>query len=385
MIRNITPVFAALIVVFSLFACGGSEPQAGDRLALEARRDSLKEAIGALNDELASLETEIAELSDDFSLLNVTAFTTSAGQYMHYFTVQGNVETDLNAMVYPETQGIVKSIMVTEGQQVSKGQALLVLDNALIQRNIDEVETQYRLAKDIYERQARLWDQKIGSEVQFLEAKTNKERLENTISTLKQQLSMSTVRAPFSGMVDKINPRIGEMASPAMPVLRIISLENMYVSAQVSENYLAVVKPAMPVEVLLSSGDTITAEVKRVGRFINPENRTFDLTVDLKETANVRPNMFCALRVNDLALDSVVVIRSSMVQQDPQNREYVYVLEPNEDHYLVRKQLITTGSSYGDFSWISAGLQPGMMLVDKGARRVIEDQAVSLVQTNAQN
>lgn len=385
MIRNITPVFAALIVVFSLFACGGSEPEVGDRLALEARRDSLKEAIGALNDELASLETEIAELSDDFSLLNVTAVTTSAGQYMHYFTVQGNVETDLNAMVYPETQGIVKSIMVTEGQQVSKGQALLVLDNELIQRNIVEVETQYRLAKDIYERQARLWDQKIGSEVQFLEAKTNKERLENTISTLKQQLSMGTVRAPFSGMVDKINPRIGEMASPAMPVLRIISLENMYVSAQVSENYLAVVKPTMPVEVLLSSGDTITAEVKRVGRFINPENRTFDLTVDLKETANVRPNMFCALRVNDLALDSVVVIRSSMVQQDPQNREYVYVLEPNEDHYLVRKQLITTGSSYGDFSWISAGLQPGMMLVDKGARRVIEDQAVSLVQTNAQN
>lgn len=385
MIRNITPVFAALIVVFSLFACGGSEPQTGDRLALEARRDSLKEAIGALNDELASLETELAQLSDDFSLLSVTAFTTSAGQYMHYFTVQGNVETDLNAMVFTETQGIVKSILVTEGQQVSKGQALLVLDNALIQRNIDEVETQYRLAKDIYERQARLWDQKIGSEVQFLEAKTNKERLENTISTLKQQLSMSTVRAPFSGMVDKINPRIGEMASPAMPVLRIISLENMYVSAQVSENYLSAVKPSMPVEVLLSSGDTITAEVKRVGRFINPENRTFDLTVDLNETANVRPNMFCALRVNDLALDSVVVIRSSMVQQDTQNREFVYVLEPNEDHYLVRRQLITTGSSYGDFSWISAGLQPGMMLVDKGARRVIEDQAVSLVQTNAQN
>lgn len=385
MIRNITRVFAALIVVFSLFACGGSEPLDGDRLALEARRDSLKEAIGELNDELASLETELAQLSDDFSLLTVTAITTSAGEYKHYFTVQGNVETDLNAMVFPETQGVVKSILVAEGQQVSKGQALLVLDNELIQRNIVEVETQYRLAKDIYERQARLWDQKIGSEVQFLEAKTNKERLENTISTLNQQLSMSTLRAPFNGMVDKINPRIGEMASPAMPVVRIISLENMYVSAQVSENYIGVVKPTMPVEVILSSGDTIAAEVKRLGRFINPENRTFDLTVDLNETANVRPNMFCALRVNDLALDSVVVIRSSMVQQDPQNREFVYVLEPNEDHHLVRKQLITTGSSYGDFSWISSGLQPGMMLVDKGARRVIEDQAVSLVQTNAQN
>ncbi len=382
--RKITPVFSAIIVAFSLFACGGSEPVDADREALEARRDSLKDAIGLLNAELAELETNIAEMSDDFSLLSVTAVTTAAGEYKHYFTVQGNVETDLNAMVYPETQGIVKSILVSEGQQVSKGQALLILDNELIQRNIVEVETQYRLAKDIYERQARLWEQKIGSEVQFLEAKTNKERLENTLSTLNEQLSMSTVKAPFSGMVDKINPRIGEMASPAMPVLRIISLENMYVSAQVSENYISVVKSAMPVEVLLSSGDTIAAEVKRVGRFINPENRTFDLTVDLNETANVRPNMFCALRVNDLALDSVVVIRSSMVQQDPQNREFVYVLEPNEDHYLVRKRLITTGSSYGDFSWISAGLQPGMMLVDKGARRVIEDQAVSLFQTNAQ-
>ncbi len=384
MIRNITPAFAALIVVFSLFACGGSAPENADREALETRRDSLKEMIGTLNAELASLETQLAEMSDDFSLLSVTAVTTSAGAYKHYFTVQGNIETDLNASVYPETQGIVKSILVSEGQQVSRGQALLILDNELIQRNIAEVETQYRLAKDIYERQARLWDQKIGSEVQFLEAKTNKERLENTLSTLNKQLSMGTVKAPFSGMVDKINPRIGEMASPAMPVARIISLENMYVSAQVSENYLSVVKPSMPVEVLLSSGDTIAAAVKRVGRFINPENRTFDLTVDLNETANVRPNMFCALRVNDLALDSVVVIRSSMVQQDTQNREFVYVLEPNEDHYLVRKQLVTTGSSYGDFSWISTGLQPGMMLVDKGARRVIEDQAVSLFNTNAQ-
>lgn len=382
--RNKTSVFSALVIAFSLFACGGSEAVDPDRAALEARRDSLKEAVGALNAELVLLETTLAELNDDFSLLTVTAVTTAAGEYKHYFTVQGNIETDLNATVFPETQGIVKSILVAEGQQVTKGQALIILDNELVQRNIDEVETQYRLAKDIYERQARLWEQKIGSEVQFLEAKTNKERLENTLATLNKQLSMSTVKAPFSGMVDKINPRVGEMASPAMPVVRIISLENMYVSAQVSENYISVVKPDMPVEVLLSSGDTIAAEVKRVGRFINPENRTFDLTVDLNETANIRPNMYCALRINDMTLDSAVVIRSSMIQQDTQNREFVYVLEPNEDHFLVRKQLVETGSSYGDFSWISAGLKPGVLLVDKGARRVIEDQAVSLLQTNAQ-
>lgn len=370
-LRLMTGVFAV-----SLIACGGSEPTELDQL--NARRDSLRTSINNMSTELRQVEAQINALSNEEDLIRVSAFEVKPRSFNHYFTVQGNIETDRNALVYPETQGVVKQVFVREGQRVAKGEALVALDTELMQRNIDEVQTQYDLALDIFERQARLWDQKIGSEVQFLEAKANKERLENTIATLNRQKNMGTVRAPFDGVVDQLNPKIGEMANPAMPVARVISLENMFVRAQISENYIGVVQEGMPVEVILPGNDTLVSAVRRVGKFINPENRTFEMTLDLDAGANVRPNMYCALRVNDLALDSVVVLRSSMIMQDTDNRDFVLVLEPDGDDYRVRKQNVTAGSSYGDFTWVADGLTPGAMLIDKGARRVVENERVKL-------
>lgn len=370
-LRLMTGVFAV-----SLIACGGSEPTELDQL--NARRDSLRTSINNMSTELRQVEAQINALSNEEDLIRVSAFEVKPRSFNHYFTVQGNIETDRNALVYPETQGVVKQVFVREGQRVAKGEALVALDTELMQRNIDEVQTQYDLALDIFERQARLWDQKIGSEVQFLEAKANKERLENTIATLNRQKNMGTVRAPFDGVVDQLNPKIGEMANPAMPVARVISLENMFVRAQISENYIGVVQEGMPVEVILPGNDTLVSAVRRVGKFINPENRTFEMTLDLDAGANVRPNMYCALRVNDLALDSVVVLRSSMIMQDTDNRDFVLVLEPDGDDYRVRKQNVTAGSSYGDFTWVADGLTLGAMLIDKGARRVVENERVKL-------
>ncbi len=364
------------IFAVSLIACGSGELTDLDQL--NARRDSLRTSINTLSSELRKVEAQINQIAGDEDLIRVSAFEVKPRSFNHYFTVQGNIETDRNALIYPETQGVVKQVFVREGQRVKKGDALIALDTELIQRNIDEVQTQYALALDIFERQSRLWDQKIGSEVQFLEAKANKERLENSLATLSRQKNMGTVRAPFDGVVDQLNPKIGEMANPAMPVGRVISLENMFVRAQVSENYVGIVQEGMPVEVILPDSDTLTSEVRRVGKFINPENRTFEITLDLDPNANVRPNMYCALRVNDLALDSVVVLRSSMIMQDTDNRDFVYVLEPEGSDYRVRKQNVTSGSSYGDFTWVADGLTPGAMLVDKGARRVVENELVRL-------
>lgn len=364
------------VLAVSLVACGGSEPTELDEL--NALRDSLRTSINAMSVELREIEAQINALSIEEDLIQVSAFEVRPRSFNHYFTVQGNIETDRNALIYPETQGLVKQIFVREGERVNKGDAIIALDTELMQRNIDEVQTQYELALDIFERQSRLWDQKIGSEVQFLEAKANKERLENTLATLNRQKSMGTVRAPFEGVVDQLNPKIGEMANPAMPVARVISLQNMFVRAQISENYVGVVKEGMPVEVILPGNDTLVSAVRRVGKFINPENRTFEMTLDLDPSANVRPNMYCALRVNDLALDSVVVLRSSMIMQDIDDRDFVYVLEEDGDEYIVRKQNVTSGSSYGDFTWVSDGLTPGAMLVDKGARRVVENERVKL-------
>ncbi len=384
-----TPVKFTLAVLATAFAvvlqsCGATTDTNTNAEAaqLTATRDSLRTVIASLNGELADIEARLAEATGSIDLVAVTAIEAPVKTYKHYFTIQGNIETDLNALVFPESQGIVKSILVREGQRVTKGQALMSLDTELIQKNIDEVETQYTLAKDIFERQERLWQQKIGSELQYLEAKTNKERLENTLATLNKQKSMGTVKAPFDGVIDNISPRIGEMASPAMPVARIISLDNMFVRSQLSENYISVVAEGMPAEVVLPGGDTLTTAIKRIGKYINPENRTFEVTLDLPDSEFARPNMFCSIRVNDLTLDSAVVVRSSIIMQDIDNREFVYTLNRNGDAYTVRKAFVKTGSSYGGYSWIESGLAPGDLIVDKGARRVIEDQTVALSNAN---
>lgn len=372
------------IIGAALFLIGCAAPEEEQGLArLKEQRDSLKSESTRIGAEIMAIDSKIAELSDEFSLPQVTALKVVSSDFDHYFTVQGNIETDLNAQVFPESQGIITGIYVYEGQSVSKGQRLMSLDTELIRKNIVEVETQYDFAVEIYERQKRLWGQNIGSEIQFLEAKTNKTRLENTLSTLQKQASMGTVNAPFSGIIDAITPKVGEMASPAMPVARIISLDNMYVTADVSENYLSKIAKGMPAQVIVPGVDTVFSTINRVGRFINPENRTFEIALDLTEDASFRPNMFASLRINDLHLDSVTVIPNAMVQQDSKGNEFLYVLNPKGNTYEVEKRIVTLGGSYGDNTYISSGLKPGELIVDKGARRVVSGEEVELSEMNA--
>lgn len=375
-ILSFSLLFAIALVLFT-----GCQPPAEENAALQVlkeRRDSLKTKLDALTGELTEVEEAIAKAAGTYDVVNVTALRAVPSTFKHYFTVQGNIETNRNAEVYPETQGIIKNVLVQEGDRVSRGQALMTIDTELLEKNIAEIETQYALAKDIFERQERLWEQNIGSEVQYLEAKTNKERLENSLATLNKQISQGTVRSPFSGVVDQVSPKIGEMATPAMSVARIVSLNEMYVTADVSENYVPYVNEGMNVEVVVPDVDTIPSTIRRVGRFIKPDNRTFEVTVGLEDHEHLRPNMYCALRINDTHLDSAMVVPASMVQQDTRNREFLYVLEKQNDIYVVKKRLVTTGQSYRGNILIESGLEDGDLIVDKGARRVVDGQEVEL-------
>jgi RND family efflux transporter MFP subunit len=374
---QITSLSLIALLAITFAACQPAE-QNQDLATLETKRDSLKTALAGITEELTAVEEELARARGTFDVVNVTALEARSSTFNHYFTVQGNIETDRNAQVFPETQGIVQSIRVNEGQQVAQGQTLMTLDTELIRKNIAEVETQYELAKDIFERQERLWEQNIGSEVQYLEAKSNKERLENTLATLNKQVSMGVVKAPFSGVIDQVSLKVGEMASPAMPVARIVSLDEMYVTADVSENYVAAVEEGMRVEVIVPDVDTLASTIRRVGRFIKPENRTFEVTIGLDDHDHLRPNMYCALRINDLSIDSAMVVPASMVQQDTENNEFLYVLRNEGENYIVQKRLVTTGQSYRGNILVLSGIKPGDLIVDKGARRVVDGQEVEL-------
>jgi RND family efflux transporter MFP subunit len=302
----------------------------------------------------------------------VSLHQVSTQAFDNYFWLQGNVETDFNAMVYPEMNGRIRAIRVDEGQQVSKGQSLLELDTEVIRKNIAEVETQYALAVDVFDRQKNLWDQQIGSEVQFLEARTRKEGLEGTMATLKAQMDMGVVRAPFSGVVDDIMPKLGEMASPMMPLVRVVNLDQMYIVADVPENYFGKIKSGDLVEVDVANKDTVKAQISRVGNYIKPENRTFEIRVDVdSKTQGLIPNQMASMRVNDFHADTAVVLPASLISQDARGKFFVYVVEPAGGEYKAEKTFVEPGRTYNGLTMVISGLSGNEQIVDKGVRRVV--------------
>lgn len=374
----IKPIIAIAAIALLIASCGG--PEVSEEMqALEEKKAGIQDTIDLYTERMAEIELAIDALNPDtIEYLNVSAFVVPQKTFDHYFIVQGNVETDNSVMIHPETQGLISKILVKEGQTVNKSQTLMTIDTSVLRKNIQEVENSYGLAKDIFERQERLWEQGIGSELQYLEAKNRKEGLEATLSTLRTQAGMGSVKSPFTGVVDEIFPRVGEMGSPSQPAVRVVSLNQMYVTSQVSENYSTSVTKDMKVRVIVPGTDTINSVIERVGQFINPENRTFEVLVNVNNQTTLKPNMYAALEINDIHMDSVIVVPSSMIQQDAQNREFLYTLTKEGDHMKVSKTLIKTGPSYNAETVVLSGLKKDVQIVDKGSRKVIDGQVVEL-------
>jgi RND family efflux transporter MFP subunit len=369
------------ILASILGACGGGEKEEGVA-RLKAERDSIKSIYDELGEQLASLDERIANADTTRQLVGVSLYKVEPGPFEHHFSVQAGLEAEYNALVFPEISGVVKAVYAKEGDKVSKGQKLFQLDTELIRKSIQEVQTQYDLAVDIYNRQKNLWDQKIGSEIQYLEAKSRKESLENSMATLNEQLSMGTVVAPFNGVLDEIVPKIGEMASPAMPVARVINMSELYLKADVSESYLTSVKQGMNVEVVFPGIDTLSAAVSRIGDFINPENRSFVVRVDLKESNEyLKPNLLANITICDFKSDSSIVLPASMVLEDYEGRSFVYVAKASEGEGEVEKRIVQRGIVAEGMAQIVTGLNPGEWVVDKGARKVSDGERVRVIET----
>lgn len=344
---------------------------------LQARKKAIKEIYARTSEMLADIDAKLIEIDTTRRTPKVTTAVVSTQIFKDYFRVQGNLEAAQNALVFPEMNGLIKSISVKAGQRVSKGQTLMTLDTELVRKQIAEVETSYSLAQDLHNRQKALWDQSIGSEVQYLEAKNRMESLENTLSTLKQQQSMGTVSAPFSGTIDEILPKAGEMATPGMPVARIVNLGELYVKADVSEKHFGKIQVGLEVLVNVQGvdgGKDIAAKVTRVGSYIKPDNRTFSIRVDFDEKrTDLIPNLVTELMINDFSTqDSVAVLPTEMVLENALGEPYVWILADvdNPDRKQVQRRILTTGPSYQGLTMIAEGLQAGEVIVDKGVRKV---------------
>lgn len=360
------------------YSCGTENT---DGLAeLKERKDSLKSLYDDIAEQIAVIDQQIKAADTTARLPLVTLNNVEVKPFNHFVEVQGAVETGGNALIYPETPGTVIAILVKEGSTVNKGDVIMKLDADVLQSTLTEVETQYNLAKDIYEKQERLWKDKIGSEVQYLQAKNNKEALEQKMKTIKQQVGMYVIKAPISGVLDEIMPKVGEAAMPGMPVARVINYSETYIKADVSEKYVGVLKEGTLVNVKFSTlGQEFQTKVKRVADFINPSNRSFKIYIDLANIkADLRPNLLADISVRDFALDTAVVLPSSVIQQDRNGNDYVYIIENNANQNRVKKVVVKVGASYQNETVIIDGLKGNEQYIDKGSRSVQEGDVVEV-------
>lgn len=308
------------------------------------------------------------------SLPIVTTETLALGDFQHFVEVQGTVQAEKIATLTAEMGGLIRQIQVEEGQHVNAGQTLVVLDSDVISKNIEEVKKSLELAQFVYEKQKNLHEQNIGSELQFQQAKNNKERLEQTLKTLESQQNMLVISAPFDGIVDEIFPKTGEMAAPGVPVIRLINLNKVHIEADVMESYLNSVQKNKMVDIRINSIDTTIKNVPivRTGKFINPSNRTFKIQADLSnKSERLLPNMVALLRIKDQVIDSVITVPSVALLQSSAGVNYVYIVQDEDGKQIVKKVDVEAGP-YDDNRTVVYPLNGSRIQLSAGDRVVVE-------------
>ena len=370
----------SLLILSLVLSCGTSDKESQSLTDLKTKKAALKEQMDRMGTELKEIEIAISELDTLKKLMSVTSIKAEVKDFNHYVEVQGTVKADQTIDLHAEMGGTVTAILVKEGQKVSKGQLLATLDSDVIDNSVLQLDTQLALATTTFERQARLWEQNIGSEIQYLQAKAQKEGLENSVKSLKAQARKMKIIAPFSGIIDLIYAKTGELTSPQKPFLKLVNLNKVYVESEVTETYLNSIKK--DTKVLLnfrSIGTSVEASVSQVGNFINPSNLSFKMRIDLKNPNNeLKANLLADIKINDFKANGTV-IPTRLVQRDRDNKTFVYTIEPKENNHKVIKTYVTEVMNYDNQSYISDGLVPNSILVDKGARLVNNNEEVTLV------
>ncbi|MGW9684812.1 efflux RND transporter periplasmic adaptor subunit [Flagellimonas sp. 2504JD1-5] len=374
-----------------LSSCGGGNNGsvegviAGNDLeAIRAKRTEISEQQKALEKDLQSLDSVIAALDDNAKLPLVTTIEAKTEKFNHYLELQGDVMTKQNVLVYPEMGGTLYRVYVKEGQKVAKGQVLASIDDGGLSSQLAQLKTQSELAKTTFERQKRLWEQNIGSEIQYLQAKTTYEAQESAVKQMQSQVAKSTIRAPFSGIIDDVIKDQGTVVSPGpgSEVFRIVNLSNMYIEVEVPESHLPNVTPGKSVHVYFPVlGDSVTTKVRQTGNFINPSNRSFTAEIPVpSEGGKVKPNLTAKVMINDYTNESAILIPQSIVSENAEGEQYVYLVDADSisSDAIAKKVIIETGKTQGDYVEVLSGIKNGDGIIDEGARSVKEGQKVRI-------
>jgi RND family efflux transporter MFP subunit len=373
--------FSLLLVLVS---CGRSEAPSTDKLVeqkniagLEQKRSELVNQIELLNKELGRVTDAVDRLDTTKKRALVTVMELTPAVFKHKTSVQSIIKTDQNMMLQPEFMGAVASIEVGEGQQVSKGEVLMRIDDGGLADNVELQKAQTNLAKTVFDRQKRLWDQQIGSEIEFLQAKTNYESQRNRLAQLQDQLEKALIKAPFSGQVDNILVEEGQVVAPGQtPLLRLVNTDEMYVEADVPETYLPSIKKGTEVIVDVPVvGASFNSKITHRATHISTENRTFKVTAAVDSGVELSPNLISTLHIYDYVNPEALMIPLSIVSENASGEEFVYSVNANNK---AQKIFIKTGRSQDGFIEVTDGLEAGAVIMEEGARLVKENQPVQI-------
>ena len=337
--------------------------------ALQAKKATIQAELTKIDDALAVLDVKKEEALVAVQTLKDTVFN-------HYLEVQGSVETKENILVQPEFSGTLVALNVKAGQRVTKGQILGKIDDAGMSQQLASIENQYALAKTTFERQKNLWNKKIGSEIQFLQAQTQMVSAQKAVAQMRAQVAKTIIRAPFSGTIDEVFVERGQVVAPSpQGLMRIVNLSNMYVSTTVPETYIGKLKPGTIVDVFLTSlGKTYKGKVRQVANFINPSNRSFGIEVSVPNPDGLlRPNQVAKLKIIDYTINKAIVVPTNVVQEDGEHNKFVFIAtNVNGNSGIAKKVIVKVGKSSNNVTEILNGLAANDVIVTEGVNNIAD-------------
>lgn len=383
-------IFALLIAMVILASCGDNKKQSIEEIIATNNLEQIREKKSELDEnkqqlslQLEQLEAKIKELDPQEKVPLITTFTIKEDVFNHYIELQGNVSTKQNLVIYPEFAGVLLKVYVVEGQWVTKGKILAKIDDGGLSQQVAQLQIQVDLAKTTFERQERLWEQKIGSEIQYLQAKSSYEAQQKAVNQLQEQINKTFVRAPFSGIIDDVITEQGSVVAPGQSQLfRIVNLNNMYIEVDVPERYISNVTSGKNVQVSFPIlGKTTNTKIRQAGSYINPTNRTFKIEVPVpNKDKSIKPNLTARLKINDYTSEKAILIPQSIISENAKGQQYVYtIIDKNDNKANAKRVIIETGKTQGDYIEVLSGLKNGDEIIQEGARSVKDEQEVKIL------
>ncbi len=377
-----------IIVSSLIFSCESENKSVSEVIAsnnielIKLKREEINNKQQEIYKKLNLIDLKLNELENNSKNPIVSTSRIIKQDFNHYVELQGDVKSEKIISIYPEFSGIINEIFVKSGESVDKGQVLATIDDGGLKQQLSQLQITFNLAKTTYERQERLWDQKIGSEIQYLESKSMFEAQSKAIEQLTKQLNKTIIKAPFSGIIDNVIVKKGEVVYPGRSnLMLLVNMQEMYVESKVPENYINSITKGKDVVIEAPMLNiALKSKIRLVANYINPLNRTYRIEAEIpKNNYKIKPNLNVKLKVNDYTSEDAILIMLNHINIDSNNDEYVYKIINKDGKNYALKTIIETGKNNGNFIEVLKGLTENDEIVSEGARKITNNSEVKII------